>query len=94
MRAATIAILTLVCAWPPASADEVPAGVEQILPRGRIAAIVDPRFVPAAEAEIPDEAWVFGVEVDGQPRAYDLNLLNHHEVVNDRVGERAFAAVW
>jgi len=68
--------------------------VEQILPRGRIAAVFEPRFVPAAEAEISDDAWVLGVVVDGQARAYSLNLLNRHEVVNDQIGEQKFAAVW
>ena len=32
--------------------------------------------------------------VDGQARAYDLNLLNHHETVNDQVGDIPFAVVW
>ena len=79
---------------PTTASDELPPGVEQIIPRGRIAAITNPQFVSAAEAEISDDAWVLGVEIDGRPRAYSLNLLNRHEVVNDRVGDRAFAAVW
>ncbi len=77
-----------------AAAEEPPPGVEQILPRGRIAAVFEPRFVPAAEAEISDDAWVLGVVIDGQARAYSLNLLNRHEVVNDQIGEQKFAAVW
>ena len=75
-------------------AEELPEGVEQIIPRGRIAAIVDPEFVTADEADITDDAWVLGVEIDGQARAYSLNLLNRHEVVNDQIGEKSFAAVW
>lgn len=79
----------------PAIADErLPEGVQQILPRGRIPAVFDPAFVPAAEADVPDDAWVLGVVVDGEARAYSLNLLNRHEVVNDRAGDTAFAAVW
>jgi len=77
-----------------AAAEELPPGVEQILPRGRIAAVFEPRFVPAAEAEISEDAWVLGVVIDGQARAYSLNLLNRHEVVNDQIGEQKFAAVW
>ena len=72
----------------------MPEGVEQILERGKIAAIVDPEFVSADEAEIAADAWVLGVEIDGEARAYSLNLLNRHEVVNDRIGEKSFAAVW
>ena len=72
----------------------IPEGVEQILPRGRIAAVFEPEFVDAADAVMPDGAWVLGVVVEGRSKAYSLNLLNHHEVVNDRSGETAFAAVW
>ena len=88
-------LFVLMAAAPAISAaDAPPAGVEQLLPRGRIAAVFEPRFVPAAEADISDDAWVLGVVVDGQAKAYSLNLLNTHEVVNDSIGERSFAAVW
>lgn len=76
------------------AAETLPPGVEQLLPRGRIAAVFEPVFVPAAEAKITDDAWILGVEVDGEARAYSLNLLNRHEIVNDRIGEKSFAAVW
>jgi hypothetical protein len=75
-------------------AEEPPSGVEQLLPRGRIEAVMEPGFVTAAEADLPDDAWVLGVEIGGQAKAYSLNLLNSHEVVNDRAGETAYAAVW
>jgi hypothetical protein len=65
-----------------------------VIPRARITAVDAPRFVPAGEADLPDDAWVFGVVVEGQARAYSLNLLNHHETVNDRVGDVPFAVVW
>ena len=71
-----------------------PPGVEQLLPRGRIAAVFEPEFVSAGKAELPDDAWVLGVAIDGEARAYSLNLLNRHEVVNDVVAERRIAAVW
>lgn len=77
-----------------ATSEEVPEGVEQVLPRGRIAAVMNPQFVAAARADIPADAWVLGVVIDGEARAYSLNLLNHHEVVNDRIGDTPFAAVW
>ena len=75
-------------------AEELPQGVEQILERGKIAAVFNPQFVVAEDAEIADDAWVLGVAIDGQARAYSLNLLNRHEVVNDRIGDKSFAAVW
>ncbi len=91
---AASALATLACEAAVTGADEPPQGVEQLLPRGRIAAVFEPVFVSAEEAEITDDAWVLGVVVDGQAKAYSLNLLNAHEVVNDSIGERSFAAVW
>ena len=73
---------------------EVPEGYVQILARGGIPAIDNPEYVPAAEAKIRDDAWVLGVVIDGQARAYSLELLNSHEVVNDSIGDTDFAAVW
>jgi uncharacterized protein DUF3179 len=77
-----------------ALSEELPNGYRQILPRGRIAAIDTPRFVPAAKARIPGHAWVLGVVVEGEVRACSLNLLDQHEIVNDRAGGTSFAAVW
>jgi len=73
---------------------DLPDAFRQVLPRGRIASVDRPRFVPATEADIPDDAWVLGVAEGGQAKAYSLNLLNHHEVVNDEIGGRPIAAVW
>jgi len=87
-------VLLVVASGTASAEDQPPAGVEQLIPRGRIAAVVEPRFVDAESAEIPDSAWVLGVVLDGEARAYSLNLLNSHEVVNDRIGKTAFAAVW
>jgi carotenoid cleavage dioxygenase-like enzyme len=69
-------------------------GFERVLERGAIASIDEPHFVSAEEAEISDDAWVMGVVIDGQARAYSLNLLNSHEVVNDVIADQPIAAVW
>ncbi len=69
-------------------------GFEQLLPRGAIPALVDPVFVSAQEAELPDGAWVLGFELGGQAFAYDLNVLNGHEIVNHGHKGTHFAAVW
>lgn len=74
--------------------DGLPDEFQQIIPRGQIASVDAPRFVLAAEAKLPPEAWVLGVVIDGEARAYSLNLLNRHEIVNDAIGEKSFAAVW
>jgi hypothetical protein len=67
---------------------------ERLLPRGAISAVNQPEFVSATEARIADDAWVLGVEIQGQARAYSLNLLNRHEIVNDTIGGKPVAAVW
>lgn len=75
--------------------DPIPVeGFKQLLPRGGIPAVVDPTFVEAPKAEIPDEAWILGIASGEEAYAYDLNLLNHHEIVNHDLGGAAIAAVW
>ena len=103
-RRAAIAVVALLGVFSAASAAEnaplpephpdLPSDFKQLLPRGAIAAIDEPTFVSAGEAEIADDAWVLGVAIDGVAKAYSLNLLNRHEVVNDRFGELPVAAVW
>jgi len=75
-------------------AQEAPEGYEQLLPRGKIAAITQPQYVAASEAKIADDSWILGVVIEGKALAYSLNLLNSHEVVNDSEGDLHFAAVW
>ena len=67
---------------------------QQLLLRGQIPAIFEPKYVSVEEAEIADDSWVFGIIIEDQPLAYSLNLLNHHEVVNDSRGQSNFAVVW
>jgi hypothetical protein len=67
---------------------------EQILERGGIPAIINPTYVTAEKASIADKTWILGVVINGQARAYSLNLLNHHEIVNDNIDTTSFAAVW
>jgi len=86
--------LVLVAASLPAADDAPPEGFRRFLPRGRIPAIDSPEFVPASKAEISPDAWVLGVVMGGQAKAYELNLLTQHEVVNDRMGDQPIAAVW
>ena len=60
-----------------------------------IPAIDEPVFVPASEADFmaEDEA-VLGVVIDGVARAYSVWHLDRHEIVNDKIGEKAFAVTW
>ena len=71
------------------AAEELPPGVEQIIPRGQIAAIVDaPVRTGSRWPRSRTTPGCSGRRVDGQARAYSLNLLNRHEVVNDTIGGR------
>jgi len=90
LSAVLFAVLSVVAS----GEQDKPEGYRQIIPRGRIAAVNQPTYVPASEAEIKPGSWVLGVVIDGQPRAYSLNLLNVHEVVNDTIGDTNYAAVW
>jgi len=74
--------------------EELFENFKQLLLRGQIPAIFEPEYVSAEEAEIDDDSWVFGIVIDNQARAYSLNILNHHEIVNDSIGESNFAVVW
>lgn len=86
--------VTPVATSPAMAEDAPPAAFKRYLPRGRIPSLDAPRFVPAKDARIPGAAWVLGVVMNGEARAYDLNLLTRHEVVNDRFGDQPVAAVW
>ena len=60
--------------------------------------IVDAPFIPANEVDdqVADNELVLGVVVDGQARAYPINMLTgpRREIINDRLGEHDIAATW
>ena len=91
---AALAFLVLTAGAIRAQNKDLPREFKQLLPRGAIAAIFQPTFVAAKDARISDGEWVLGLVLDGQARAYSLTLLNSHEVVNDKIGQKKFAAVW
>jgi len=86
--------LLLIAYLPRAMAEDLPPGYEQLLQRGAMVSIDHPVFVSADEATISDDAWVLGVIIGGEARAYSLRLLNSHEVVNDVISDQPVAAVW
>ncbi len=65
-----------------------------VLPKDKIKAIFSPMFVDADKARISDDAKVIGVEINGDARAYSINLLNGHEIVDDEVGNQKIAVTW
>ena len=60
--------------------------------RGCIPALDDPAVTVAADGDwYPDDALVFGIEVNGEFRAYPKNMMETHEMVNDTLGGRRIA---
>jgi hypothetical protein len=79
---------------PVEAGEAVPEGWRQLLPRDRIAPIYHPGFVTAEEADWLDDTLVLGVEIDGDARAYPINVLNRREIVNDVIGDIPVLASW
>lgn len=50
----------------------------------------------AADKKLDDAELVLGVEVNGEARAYAINMLTgpRREILNDTLGGRAIAATW
>ena len=48
------------------------------------------------ESLLRDNELVLGVELDGEARAYPINMLTgpKREIINDRLGGQAIAATW
>ena len=60
------------------------------VPRDGIPPLDDPKFVSVADANGWLEAMepVIALEIDGAARAYPLQILTWHEIVNDTLGRR------
>ena len=63
-------------------------------PRDGIPAIDHPKFVRAEQAKLDGGDRVLGVALGGKARAYPVRILNWHEVVNDRFGDRAVVVTY
>lgn len=67
-----------------------------LLPKDGIRSIDDPQLVSAAEAarDMADAEFVIGLSIDGDTRAYPINVLSRHEIVNDVVGGQPVAVTY
>lgn len=95
--AGLLGMVTVACAQKGEIVDTVGGDpVYQVLPAGAIPAIDDPEFVMGSDADeqMSPEEPILGVVTDGEARAYSLWQLDAHEIVNDRIGETAFAVTW
>ncbi len=65
------------------------------VPPDGIPDLANPQFLAPDEADymLPDDR-VFGVEVNGDVRAYPLRIVNAHEMVNDTVGGEPISLMW
>ena len=57
-------------------------------PKDGIPALDHPPTLSAQAADLDDDAWVIGIESGGEARAYPIQILVWHELVNDTVGGR------
>jgi hypothetical protein len=66
------------------------------VPKDRIAAIDEPVFqnVPQADLWLADVEPVIFLSLDGESRAYPLQVLVWHEIVNDRVGVKPIVVTY
>ncbi len=64
--------------------------------RERFDALIEPEFITEEEADqiYPDSARFLTFSLNGEHRAYGIDLLTHHEVVNDVVGGEPVAAAY
>ena len=57
--------------------------------------LVDPEVISAADADyLADSDLVFGIEIEGIPRAYPKKIVGWHELVRDRLGETRVTLVY
>jgi hypothetical protein len=64
-------------------------------PKDGIPSIDDPTFVGSDAVDFLDPGDpVFGVARDGAVKAYPQKILVHHEIVNDRLGDRPVAVTY
>lgn len=57
-------------------------------PKDGIPAIDNPKFVSSKKSDLADADRVLGVKENGIAKAYPINILNFHEIVNDQFGDK------
>jgi len=64
-------------------------------PKDGIPALTNPHFVrPSLAAYLSDRDLVLGVVINGEARAYPLNIGWWHEIVNDKIGGRPISVTF
>lgn len=103
VAAAAIVIFAVVANFSQSSIDQS-NGTTAIVPldqivgggpaRDGIPSIDNPKFISANDARLEDFELVLGLEINGDVRAYPLNILVWHEIVNDNVGGEPVAVTY
>ena len=58
-------------------------------PRDGIPALTDPEFISIGKADwMNDKSRVLGIYINGIAKAYPLEIMNWHEIVNDTIGNK------
>ena len=60
-------------------------------PRDGIPSIDHPNFISSQAAELDSTDKVLGIHLNGVSKAYPINILNYHELVNDQFNGQAVA---
>ncbi len=96
LRSETVTIIDTSARRTPGSNGTRDLKIVTILGRDGIPAILEPVFATRAGgvAQMEPSERVIGVSINGDHRAYPLNLLSRHEIVNDTVGGKPIAVTW
>jgi len=65
-------------------------------PKDGIPALNNPRIesIETASQWLDDDAMILGIVINGRARAYPLQILNWHEIVNDCIDKHAFVVTY
>ena len=63
-------------------------------PRDGIMSLTNPQFAAAAEAGLEPDDRVLGVALGGSAKAYPIEMLTVHEIVNDVIGKQFYAVTF
>jgi len=85
--------------WPMTDFSKTDVDFQEILSGGvqkdQIPAIDNPQFISVADAtHLTSTEPVIGVVIDGEARAYPLQVLMWHEIVNDQIGDVPIAVTF
>ena len=63
--------------------------------RDCIPSIDDPNYMAGAKADfLGDDELILGLEIGGEPVAFPVRILDHHEIVNDTIAGQPVAITW